>query len=387
MAQNFTNNTLNAIQALSTDVFRARYWTPLFRDVPKTLIGLARQQTATVSPIIDANSSAGGCSGYEAHFMKLDSTVLPTIANTATTVPCTIGAGKAMTGNHADYGPDISSVTPYEYDTNKLCDTVFKNVEGGALAYLMRELTLAAGHTHTMALNGEVISRINTNKQVATYASSVGSITGGDVYISNLDLWKPKNLGSDLMPYLNDIAQGNGLPSNYLVIGGSDLAVALGVSGFIALNDNQRSENAVFNSFGDRLIIDESGMQAASLANSLFLVDPNAYGMYLHNEYGEQVENTLDANNTRTFSLPLQYVTNGRDGGREAVTLQYANGGVLNPARVDFRLQTNCNQGGGRFGRTSNLNNLQSIMEGAFLFAPNDSTGHTGIIKVTKGTP
>lgn len=379
-AQDFNNNILNPVQAMLMDTFRAKNYTPVFKEVPSTVVGLAMRQTATLSPIIAANNDRN-CAGYEGHFMNIDSRTLPTFSDTAVTAACTITGGDGMTGNHVDFAPDIFAVTPYQYDSH-LCNTVFNEQE------VVRELVIAAMHKHMMAFNAESITRINTNKQTATYASDIGTISGGDVYISDLSRWSAKNIGSDLMPYLDDIAHGNNLPQNYLILGGSQLAVAAGTAQYIGLNDNERSELAAFQAYGDRLIIDQQGMANASLRDSIFLIDPNVYGIYVHNQYDTNRVNTGDTNNTQVFSLPLTYVANGKDGGNMQVEqFSWSNGGQMTPARVDFRAQINCNENGGRQGRPSFLNNLQAIFEAAMLFAPANGTGQTGIIKVTRGTP
>lgn len=239
-----------------------------------------------------------------------------------------------------------------------------------------------------MAVNGEVISRVNTNKQTATYASDVGTISAGDVYISDLDLWKPKNMGTDLLPYFDDIAAHNNLPDDYLILGGSILANALNVTDYTRLNDNERAEGAIIDAYADRLIIDRRGMADATLSENVFLIDPRVYGFFQDWNYGDTVRETGDENNTKEFSMPLMYATQGLKGtGKVVQQFTYRNGGAVVPAWMDFRHQIVCNSGGASNGYPSEVNRFQRFLQAAFLLAPADGSGRTGIVKIQRGTP
>ena len=382
MAQDFSNNSKFAIQAMLEETFDAQLYTGVFTKSPNALVGLAEKQTARVNPIRSANNKMT-CEGYEAHFMKIDSETLPTLSGTAVNARCTIPTGEAMTGNKVTYSKDIFNVDSAEYDDG-LCGTVFQGDELRVRA----ELMMALMHKTLMAVNGEVISRVNTNKQTATYASDVGTISGGDVFISDLDLWKPKNIGTELMPYFDDIAAHNNLPDDYLILGGSILANAANVTDYTRLNDNERAEGAIISAYADRLIIDRRGMADASLSESLFLIDPRVYGFFQDWNYDATVAETGDENNTKEFSMPLMYAVQGNKGtGKQVRQFQYANGGQLVDAWMDFRHQIVCNSGGASNGYPSAINRFQRFLQAAFLLAPADGSGRTGIIKVTRGTP
>lgn len=385
MAQNFSNNTLFAAQDLLDQTFRfAHTYTTTFDKTPDTIVGLAANQTANVSPIW-ANDNHRICRGYEAHFTYIDSQTEPTLSNTAVTAGCTIGTGKAMTGNHVDYSRDIFGVDTFEYDT-ALCGTIYAKMDN-PLAALFRDLSIAATHQNMMALNAEAISRIDTNVQTPTYASSIGTISGNTIYISDLNKWDAKNFGSDLMPYFDDIADQNNLAGNYIILGGSVLGIAARTSGFIRVNDNQRSEGLVFDTYGDRLVVDRKGFTAAGLGENIYLIDPNVYAAYVQNMYPQSVENVMDDKNTRRFSVPLRYAVKGMNNELQTRQFTFANNGQMQNAFIDLRLQTVCNEGGYSDGHPSENDRMQTLLGGAMLFSPANGTGKTGIIKIQRGTP
>jgi hypothetical protein len=380
MAQDFSNNVAVIAQYQLETVFSAELYDTIFVNAPNALVGLLAKQQSNVEAI-KANNSEKSCVGYQAHFAFLDSVTLPTLSSTAVTATCLIGNGDAMTGNKVTYNKDIFSVNEWQYDGG-LCSTVFE------LAMVVAKAQISVLHKAAMALNAEVIDRVNTNIQVATYPSDIGTISGGVVYISDLDLWKPKNAGSDLMPYFDDIAAHEGLPSDYIILAGSALSVAIKTANFIQVNDNEAAEQAVFSAYGDRIVIDREGMQAAGFGDNVFLIDPRVYGFMMHSEYDASVQAVNDQNNTMKWSVPFSYVSGGKMGaGKQVNQLMYNSAAGMVPARIDLRQQITCNAGGAGNGRPSEISKLQEMLQAAFLFAPANGSGRTNIVKIEKGTP
>ncbi len=375
MAQSLTA-TKYAAQVLLTQPFQANLHTDVFVKKPHALVGLLEKQRSNVRPIMDT-TNAKMCQGYEAAFDKIDSETLPTIATSATNVACVIPAGDAMTTDKVVFTKDIYSNGVETYDTNTCAD-----VYQSDLPMLVANLILAASHKRAMALNGVAIARINTNVQVATYASDIGTISAGTVYISDLDVWKPKNLATDLLPYLDDIALHNGLPDDYIILGGSILGNSKSTVDYIRRNLDQAGEGAAMDAYADRMVIDRRGMVDAGFGENLFLIDPRVYGFALNNIYDNAPFQNKDANNTVQYSMPLVYAG---DGG-QVNTLMYRSGGQLVEARIDFREQVTCktaNTDGYVFYET----NMESILNGIMAFAPNDGGARTGIVKIQRGTP
>ncbi len=381
MAQNLTA-TKYAAQVLLTEPFQAKLYTDVFVKTPNALVGLLDKQRSNVRPIMDV-TNAKRCQGYEAAFAKIDSETLPTIATSATNVACVIPAGEAMTSKKVTFTKDIYANGVEEYDDN-VCADIYQD----RLDMLVADLLLAASHKRVMALNGMAIARINTNVQVATYASDVGTISGGTVYIADLDLWKPQNLSTSLLPYFDDIAIHNGLPDDYIILGGSILGTTETTTDYIRANDDQAGEGRAFDAYADKMVIDRRGMLDAGLSENVFLIDPRVYGFALNSIYDNTPMQSNDANNTVKFSMPLVYAAGGVQGtnAMQVNTLMYWSGGQMVEARLDFRQQVTCATGN-TDGYTYDITRMESILNGIMAFAPNDGGARTGIVKIQRGTP
>ena len=381
MAQNLTA-TKYAAQVLLTQPFQAKLYTEVFVKSPNALVGLLDKQRSNVRPIMDV-TNAKMCQGYEAAFVKIDTETLPTIATTATNVACVNPAGVAMTSKKVVFAKDIFSNGIEEYDDN-VCADIYQN----DLNLLVAELLLAASHKRVMALNGMAIARINTNVQVATYASDVGTISGGTVYISDLDLWSPKNISTSLLPYFDDIAIQNGLPDDYIILGGSILGTAQTTVDYIRANDDQAGEGRAFDAYADKMIIDRRGMVDAGFSENVFLIDPRVYGFALNNIYDAVPTEGRDSLNTVKYSMPMVYAAGGVQGtnGIQVNTLMYRSGGQMVEARLDFREQVVCTVAN-TDGYTFDTTRMESILNGIMAFAPNDGGARTGIVKIQRGTP
>ena len=372
--------TRYAAQTMLTNVFTAMYYTDALEKQPNALIGLIDKQLSNVRPIMDT-LNPNMCNGFEAAFQKVDSETLPTITSTASAKACVIPAGRAMTTDKIAFTKDLYVDDTMTYNDN-LCSDLF------TLPMLVANLMLVSSHLRVMALNAEIIDRVNTNAQTATYPSAIGTISAGTVYIPDLDTWKPENFGTKLLPYLEDIAIHEGLADDFIILGGSVLGLTKTTTDYIRMNDNQRAEGAILDDWADRMVIDRRGMADASLSENIYLIDRRAYGLALTNVFSPSVTETRDANNTVRYSTPLMYATKGANGSNEYMVnqLTYKSGGQTVQARVDFEEQVACATGG-YDNRTTLTTNVRSILEGIIAFAPNDGLSRTGIVKIQRGTP
>ena len=380
--QNLTASQLYAIQAQLAQTFDATlYEESIFQKTPNTLVGLAEKQTARLTPIRNVNNG-NQCEGYEAHFLYQSDGSTYTISGTAVNQSCTIGEGEALTSADTTFSNNWYSVVPENYrDTD--CNNLYRNDD----VLLRATLLIKSMHKTAISLNQAVITSLNTNKQTATYSSDVGVISGGDVYISDLNLWKPKSFGSELLPYFDDIAEHEGLPEDYLIVGGSILANAARVTDFTRLNSEEVAEGAIMDEYADKMIVDRRGFLDASLSESLFLVDPRVYGIYTNSIFGKEMVPSDDQNNTVEFSLPFQYIANGNRGtGASLRNFMFRDSGIMTNARLDFRHQKVCigyNSEGYRIYQYK----FERTLTGAMLMAPDNGTGRKGIVKITRGTP
>ena len=382
MAQNLAATKL-AAQVLLTGPFQTLNHTEVFVKKPNALVGLLSKQMTNIRPVMSVTNK-NACQGYQAAFAKLDSETLPTIGTSATNVTCVIPAGQAMETKIVSFAKDIYSNGVEEYDNDDLCADVYQD----KLEVLVAQLILAASHKRAMALNGTIIARINSNVQVATYATDIGTISGGTIYVADLDKWKPKNIGTDLLPFFDEMAEHNGLPDDYIILAGSILRTAETTVDYIRANADQAGEGRAFDTYAEKMVLDGRGMSDAGLGLNVYLIDPRVYAFAMNNVEGNTPRRDNTPENTLHYSMPLIYAAGGVKGTNniQVNTVMYRSGGQMVEARIDFREQVTC-QTGNTDGSTGELTRMQSILNGIFALAPTDGGSRTGILKIQKGTP
>ena len=140
--------------------------------------------------------------------------------------------------------------------------------------------------------------------------------------------------------------------------------------------------------YAEKMIIDRRGFADASLANSLFLVDPRAYGIYLNHVYTDEVvRKDFRGVPTDQFRFPFVYFNQGAKGTQATIeTLMYRADGQMESAYGDLRHQLVCDTNNGQ-GYVTDKYVFEHTTTGGLLFAPNNGSGRTGIVKITRGTP
>jgi hypothetical protein len=88
-----------------------------------------------------------------------------------------------------------------------------------------------------------------------------------------------------------------------------------------------------------------------------------------------------DKDNTRVFSLPLQYVDYDMQGNPVVRTMQFNNGGEMQDIMIDVRYIVECTTGGDG-GRVQYKHKWELTLEGMFDIAP--ATAGTGILEMVK---
>ncbi len=373
MPNDFTPTVIPIVRAKMLDIFKTGATVnPELTNIPVTQQALLTKQTANVSPLMDAAGNM--CVGLRAWYNVADVTALPTSSTTAIASNCDLTTGDGLSTLTQDYNLNYFQ-KPSIFINDKDCDNFSKFTD--RLAFLLaHKMSLMA-----QQLNTDLINDLEANKSVVSATNLPDGVTAGaDYTITGAAFWS--GIGAaDTLAILDQLARIKGLPNNYYIISGKALRVSKDQAADHSVNDNERSYAV---SFAKReMFNDEDFLDPTIGAEAIYLVDPNAFVGYFHSEYPAAGENTGDENNTVNFSVPFQYYDMYQDGSFNLRTIQYANNGVLQDARIDIRYQKKCNATDNKYGKPS-LNHYWELDLGALLdFIPVEGD-NTGIIKVLK---
>lgn len=362
----FTDSVLKDVQVKMNEVFLGDARTALQNKTqPKTAQRLLESQTASVNPLFSSTT----CTGYEMLYLVQDKKNVPTAATTPPIQACEIPAGATILSVKKDYDPNIYITRTIELD-DEFCNNAY-NLDEVLARHLVDNMHLIA-----RSLNNKLVGDLTAFAQTPTNAGEKGTIVGNTITFNAADF------NPDLLADWRQIAMLEDLNESYLILNGSNFYNAYYNAGFEASNDDGRDGILKFNA-GERMSWDLKTFTELSKQASSFLVDPNMYAFYARSVYGADVMSKDDAQNTKLFSLPLQYVTYDANGNPVVRTMQFNNGGTMQDIRLDVRYQMVCKAGTGiNGGRPQWTHKWELFLEGMFDIAP--ATSGSGILEMVK---
>lgn len=362
----FTDSILKDVQVKMNEVFLGDARTALQNKTqPKTAQRLFESQTATVNPLYSGTT----CIGYEMLYLVQDDITVPTAATSAAIQVCDIPAGDTISSVKKDYNPNIYITKVIELD-DEFCNNDY-NFDEVLAKHLVDNMHLIA-----RSLNNKIVGDLTAFAQTPVNAGEKGTIVGNTITFNAADF------DADLLADWRQIAMLEDLSESYLILNGSNFYNAYYNDQFNAANDDGRADILKFNA-GERMSWDLKTFTGLTKEASSYLVDPNMYAFYSRNVYGAEMISKEDGQNTKLFSLPLQYVTYNSEGVPVVRTMQFNNGGQMQDIRVDVRYQMVCKTGTGiNGGRPQWTHKWELLLEGMFDIAP--ATAGSGILEMVK---
>lgn len=372
MANDFSAGVMEAIKAKFLTVFKNRSTVnPELTPVPVTMSALLTTQTVNVSPVMDATNN---CVALKVIHEVADNTSLPTSSATAITGDCDLADGDGMSLVDTDYELNYfikESITINDDD----CGNIEKFTD--RVAFLM----LHKKSMFVQKMNEDLINELEANKSVPTTLDIDDlTIAGGDYVLTGSEYWKGIS-SADTIAIFDQIARLKGLPKNYIIVVGAALAIPYQQAGDHAANDNERSYAKSFQRH--QIFQDVDSLDEVIGAQSVFLIDPNAFLGYFHAEYPNVPKNNLDEYNTHLMSMPLEYYDSYRDASLNVSQVQFMNNGTPMGAKIDVKYQRKCATTGHK-GKTSLKHTFEFDLNALFGFVPKASTNETGIVKILK---
>ena len=360
----FTDSQLKEVQVKIQEVFLGEGRTALQnKTMPKTALRLFEEQTATVNALYSNQT----CIGHEVLYLLQDSTTLPTVSTTGADDACDIPAGDTISSAKKEYNPNIYITKVIELDDN-FCDNNYQFNEVLA-KHLVDNMHLIA-----RALNNKIIGDLTAFAQTPANAGEKGTIVGNTITFNAADF------DADLLADWRQIATLEDLNESYLILNGQNFYNAYYNDQFNAANDDGRADILKFNA-GEKMSWDLKSFVELTKQASSFLVDPNMYAFFSRNKYTEDLREVGDKDNTKLFSLPLQYVDYDAQGNPIVRTMQFNNGGQMQDIMIDVRYIIECTTGGDG-GRVQYKHKWELKLEGMFDIAP--ATSGSGILEMVK---
>jgi hypothetical protein len=375
MPNDFSASVIEIVRAKMDTIFASKATlNPELNKRPVTQMALLTKQTANVEPVMDASGNL--CVGLRAWYYTADVTAKPTDSATPIAGTCDLTTGDGVSTASQDFALNYFQ-KPSISINDKDCDNYSKFTD--RLAFLLpQKMSLMV-----QKFNDHTINQLEANKSVAVLPvpDDVTIGVGGDYTITGADFWKGAG-AADTLAILDLLADMKGLPNNYYIISGRALRVPYDLAQSKRVNDNERSYSLMFSQ--REMFNDVDNLDAIITAEVVYLVDPNIVLSYFYSEYPAEGRNVGDDKNTVEFSLPLQYYDMYQDGNEQLVTLQYANNGMLQDARIDVRYQKNCDVVNNKFGKPSTTHVWELDLCALFEFITATDPNQTGVIRVDK---
>jgi hypothetical protein len=337
-------------------------------EAPVTAKHLLEQQTAQMNEVM----KNGECIGFEVAYQIADQDTIGSGSGSAGTPACTLSPDQTFSGLAEAYNIDR-----YFRRTMKVlgkdCDSAIKFRER-----LINALRVKS-HEIALAVNNYIIAQVVANIQTATNDGEFGTgITAGVVDYSLADIQNPTLQQIRLQDW-RLIGIQEKLPSNMLMLHGTNFWNYAQNARFNNANDDQRSQ--MLSLMGNSMSWDVHGFGGASIENTSFLIDPNAFAFLTRNHYPTTPVNSGAASNETHFAIPLTYIEKDGNGQSVARTMQYMKNGRMQDVMLDVRLQYQCDT-------TNTIDGLPSYnwvgsmqLAAAFVIAPNVSSS-TGIVQI-----
>jgi len=373
MPNDFTPTTLKEVQLKWDTAFNGnRIDLPLKAD-PVTAAVVLEKQTARIDPILVRDY----CRGFEVGFLESDSTTIPTAVTSAPAVDCTLPTGDTLSSNQKTYDKNLFLQSTFSVPDAD-CDNTMKFVDRASKGLM------AAMQKLSLGLNNTILARLVANAQTPTYAGDKGTINGNTIEFAAAD-FATGDAGADLVGYWNEIAIKEYLSSDYYVVNGTNFQALNFNAQFRAANDNQRNQALAFG-WDNKMYWDLHNLDNVVGSPSSFVIDPNMVFGGFTSSYGMEMEDIKTTNTfTRVFSMPLQYVSMAQNGvnGSNIRTMQFSNGGVLEPVMVDVEYQLTCDPAS-LDAKRSSIHTWRLTIKGLFDTAVASAGDGTGILQMVK---
>lgn len=375
MPNDYSASLLDKAKILQEDIYRTNATTNrVLSNTPVTVASVMEKQTANVSPIM--NGAGNECVGVTVFYPEMDDQTVGGVSSTPLVSDCEIPDGDTYSTASKDY--DLNVFKDQFFTINdKDCDNEFKFAERVAFGL---STTL---HKMALSLNNHMISVLDTNKSTPTVTNLPDNVTivGGEYTITGAQFWTGIE-AAQIIPVLDQLALINGLPDNYYIISGKSLQIAYNYSRDRALNDNERSYTQTFQ--GRDITFDPKNVDPIIAEDAIYLVDPNVWACYFHQEYSEDMVQTDDENNTITHAIPLDFFSQYQNGDNMRQTLQYMNELQPQNVMVNISYQKKCNTTSNKYGFRTHNHKWELKLAGLIDLIPRTDDFGTGIIRVNK---
>ena len=371
MANDFTASVIPILRAQMDTIFKSQATVnPELTKEPIAAAFALQKQTVSLDPLKSGLQDA--CTGVRVIYNVADDTAVPTMHATAQDSTCSLTTGDGLSTAYHDFDFNLFSKEAIKVN-DKDCANFVKFMERSAflLAHKMSMMV--------QSFNAQVVTHLEANKSTVSATDLPDGVTvpaSGNYTIATAGAWSGL-AAADTLATLDQLARVRGLPNNYYIISGKALRVPADIATDHAANDNERSYHISF--LRRDIAFDEDQITG----DYLYLVDPNAVVSYFLSTYPAEGQSMGDKDNTTVFSLPLQYYSDYQQGGSAMKTLQVANAGILEDAKIDVRYQKACNTSIARYGKPSLDHIWELDLVGLFDLVP--AVGdNTGIIRVDK---
>ena len=373
-AQNLTQSALVAVQVKLNEFIAGQNPTMFGRMEPGFVFGALAQRSYANSRIIRDN--AGRCVAFESHWLK-DSGITASIATSAPAVGCDQTATDGLVSAKKSYQPNLFATSKILLDDDT-CGTLFDTPSFGLPesergAELVSEALVQLMQKNRSALDEELITRLNTNRQTDNYDNNLAPYVSwdgtNDVY--NLDSFT-RFATPDTLTDIDAILQNNDILQYFLLGGRNAFYNAIVNSQFRQENDNER----FLRRFGTVAIANDIRRMDAKL-NTLDSSSGNTYlfgiadGSYVMGNFSYfndvPVQLIRQENPTFVFRIPDPIIQINQEG-------------RLQPLYHDVIHTTKCGSSDGR-GIPTALHEFTVMTKMLFDVAPTDTAGRTGILK------
>lgn len=373
-AQNLTQSALSVVQVKLNEFIAGQNPTQFGRMEPGFVFGALAQRSYANSRII--RDSVGRCVAFEAHWLK-DSGITSSIATSAPAVGCEQTATDGLVSAKKSYQANLFATSKILVDDDT-CGTLFDTPlfglpESERGAELVTEALVQLMQKNRSAIDEELITRLNTNRQTTNYDNSLAPYVTWDNTNDVYDLDAMTRFATpDTLTDIDAILQNNDIMQYFLLGGRNAFYNAIINSAFRQENDNER----FLRRFGTVAIANDIRRMDSKL-NALDSTSGNTYlfgiadGSYIMGNfsYFNDVPTQLvrQENPTFVFRIPDPVIQINQEG-------------RLQPLYHDVIHTTKCGSSDGR-GIPTAIHEFTVMTKMLFDVAPTDTAGRTGILK------
>lgn len=282
---------------------------------------------------------------------------------------CDLLATKEIGSRSFTYNPNVF-ITDGITVSDDLCDNEFAFAQQQAIAItqLMRNMRFKFNKRCILHLDSSASTNLDT-----LFVGDEFTADGVSVSIPR-DSWKSE----DILGKMQIMAAANKIPSDFLILDGTNLLLNTIMAPYKGLNDAERSNGALYRTISGSYFSDLLGMNATLGEQATFLQNPNMFGFYNNSAYSSTPTIVDASRNRQAISIPDPELTYAR-------TMISPDGGIMRetvPVTYDFYYEYAC-LGRNAQGRLTYQHKWEANLLAAILLGP---TSQSGLGANTNGT-